>query len=577
MRAPGLVWVGVVLLLFTAAAVSCPVGAAAQLESASCGSPLGPEAERGANHVLQAAADPEYDLIDTVRMSGAQRSGETVLYFGGHLVLVAEVKVDKDSNFTWAVFVRFHSNETGWNSSQIWLSSPDTTVAYPSGVHIRPTAAVWRDRLYVAWDSAGSQQGAPADRLLLMRSVDRNGMADTTRVASDTDPTRSNQHPYLLPLADRLVLAYSTAAGESDPSENHIVVRSFDGSSFAPSEVLSAPDDGWTDGLPLVAGDPAGHLYALWSSSNLLGNGARLLFSRDNMSNWSAPAILADLGLSATGAPAGAFFNGRFIAAYATQNLADVDGPDVEIFWRSLEPATGEWSAASSANPQPSNGDDVGPSFALIGGALYIGWSTNEDFYYSHGSDTDPVYRVFNGTGLGPVVELSVSDDRATDGTPHFVEVGDHLYAHWMWTPPADPGTPRGDSREAIRLANRPPQWYDGLRASYSIRSVSENGSSELFVKVENATGAPATGVFVVRARDGSTHRLEPTADGYVGWAPVEPDTPDLEVLACGKPLPLTYLAPPVAQPPRFLSLGGPVAFAGLMAAAASVRRRLRS
>jgi len=125
------------------------------------------------------------------------------------------------------------------------------------------------------------------------------------------------------------------------------------------------------------------------------------------------------------------------------------------------------------------------------------------------------------------------------DGAPHCLKNGDFLYAHWMWTPPSLPGTPRGDSREAIRLVSRPSQWFDSVQAKYSFGGVSENGSSQLFIELTPLDRVPASARVVARLADGRLYALERGVNRFEVWAPVEPSRPDFEVLGCGVELPL--------------------------------------
>lgn len=564
-------------LLALALAPAPGVGAAPSTDP-TCGTPLGVEAELGANLVLSPGQDPEFDLVDTLRMPGAQRSPETIVSAWGRLVLVAEAKVDKDTNFTWGVFARIHSNLTGWNAAQVWLSSANTSQYYPQGVHIRPSAALWNDRLWVAWDAQGSELGGPNDRMILLRSTDAGGAVDASRRASETDPNRTTQHPNLIATSGGLELAYSTSDGDSGPSDSHIVVRSFDGSQFGPSTPISNLSDGWADALPTLAYDGASRLFAGWTATNATGVSSRLMFAWREAGVWSPPVALAELGHSPSSAPALAAYNGRAYVAFTTDYMLDVNGVDSDVRWRVFDPGSLNWSAAQTVNPEPSNGDDAAPTLTVVGPQLYAGWTTTEDFYYSHGSDSDAVYRTFDGSALGPLVELSDPDDNASDASPHFVRVGAHLYAHWMVTPTPIPGAPRGDAREGVRLVDRPTQWYDGLHASFRFSAVSENGSAHLLVDPSGgASNLPSPVRLVARLPNGEVYPLAPTPGGFAAWVPVDPTQPDFEILACGKPIALAHVpleapAPPPGVPPGYVVALGVAAVAGI--AFAALRRR---
>jgi len=511
--------------------------AAGAPSDATCPAPFGTALEAGAHRFLGNVTDADGGLLDTLLMPGAQRTPATVVAFGGRLALVAEVKVDQGPSFTWGVLVRFYSNDTGWNSAPVWLSSADTAVAYPVGFHVRPTAALWGGSLFVAWTGEGSPAGGPADRIVLVRRVAQDGTVTPWLNGSDTDPRRANQHPFLLPAGDTLYLAYAAGEGEADPAATHIQVRAFDGVAFVASEEITRPPAGWSDELPALAWDGAEAVFAVWTRTNTSGLGAKLMFSARNATAWGPEFEVAPLGHAASANPAAAFFEGRLLVAYATDDATEIVGPDADVRWRSFDPSTAEWSGPSSVNPQPSSGEDSSPAFSLVGGTLYFGWSTTDDFY-SHGSDADPVYRPFEGGALGATVEVAAADDNSSDGPPHVLELAGVTYAHFAWTPPVEPGQPRGDTREAIRVLSRPAAWFDGLAAVYTFEAASENGSTR--VAVTPAASVPESARLTLRLADGSLYPLAREGGKHVAWAPVEPARPDFDVLACGAPIALT-------------------------------------
>ncbi len=502
----------------------------------SCPAPFGSALEVGSHSFLGGGTDPDEAYLDTLLMTGAQRTPARVIGFGDRLALVAEVKVDKDEAFTWGELIRFYSNATGWDTTPVWSSSLDPSEPYPVGFHVRPSAALWGGSLFVAWTAEGSPAGGPTDRLVLVRRVAADGSMDPWVIGSDTDPRRANQHPFLLPAGDTLYLTYAVGEGETDPAATHIAVREFDGTGFSSSQDIARPPAGWSDESPSLAWDGGDGLYAIWSRTNTSGLGATLMFSQRNTSGWGLPVELASVGHAADANAAVAFFGGKLLVAYTTDWAPDISGPDADVHWRSLDPATGLWSDAQSVNPQPSGGDDSGPAFSRVGDLLYVGWSTTDDFY-ARGSDSDPVYRVFDGTQLGPVQQLVPEDDVASDSPPRFVEVGGVTYAHWMWTPPVEPGQPRGDSREALRVVERPIAWFDGVSALYSFDAVSQNGSAHVVVSPTPAGIVPAGARLALRLADGSLYPLVPEGENHVAWAPVDPARPDFDVLACGTPI----------------------------------------
>jgi hypothetical protein len=521
-----------VLALCLAVPLPVPGAAATPDFDASCGSPLGTEAETGANLVLAHAADPEYDLIDTLRMPGAQRSPEVIVSAWGKLVLIAEVKVDQFSNFTWAIFARIHSNVTGWNVTPIWLSSVDTTQDYPVGVHVRPSAAVWNDRLWVIWDAQGSTLGGPTDRLMLLRSIGPDGVADATRVASATDPNRTNEHPVLIATPQAIEIAYSTSDGDVAAGDTHIVERSFNGTGFGPTQAVSNVSDSWADALPAIAADAQGNLYAAWTAVSQTGLSSRVLAAWRHDGLWSNATALAELGHSPSSPPAVAAFLDRVFIAYSTDYFPDLNGTDSEVRWVVFSPVTGTYAPAQTVNPEPSNGDDSGPTLAVVDGKLLVGWTTTEDFYYAAGSDPDAVYRPFDGTAFGPLVVLSDPAVNQSDASPHFVQVGGHLYAHWMMTPPQVSGAPRGDAREGIRLVERPRQWYDDFQVWYSFPTIAENATARILLdRARMGSFVPGDAQLKVRVPSSA---LYPVVNGSA-WVPVNPSAPDFQVLACGK------------------------------------------
>ncbi len=541
----------------------------------SCGTPLGLEAASGANAILAHAEDPEYDTVDALRIPGAQRSPETLVAAWGRLVLVAEAKVDQGVNFTWGVFARIHSNTTGWNTPPIWLSSPDTSQAYPRGVHVRPSAAVFEDRVWVAWDAQGSELGGGSDRMILLRSLDSEGTASPAIRASETSPNATTQHPVLHASAGGLVLAYSTSDGDAAVGDTHIVVRTFDGSAFGPTVAVSDVSDGWSDALPALADDGAGGLVAAWTATNASGSSTRLKFARYSAGSWAGPLAIAELGSSPSSAPAIGMVGGHLFIAYSTTFAPDLDGTDSDVMMTAYDFPSGGFVPAVRVNPEPSNGDDTAPTLARVGDLMYVGWSTDEDFYYAAGADTDAVYRTLDGTTFGPVVTLSDPTLNNSDASPSFVGVGSHVYAHWMVTPPPLPGTPRGDSREAVRLVTRAPQWYDNLTLGYRFAAVSENGSALLQVVLP---GDPSVAGHEILARlpDGALFALEPSPSGPSAWVPLDPATADFELLACGKPVAKERLPSPPTPPPPSLALGLLAVLAVAAVSAAVLAKRAR-
>jgi len=418
-------------------------GAAAPSVDPSCGTPLGLEAANGSNSPLERAGDPEYDAVDALRLPGAQRSPGAVVSAWGRLVLIAEAKVDQGTNFTWGIFARIHSNVTGWNTPAVWLSSPNTTQAYPAGVHVRPSAALFGERVWVAWDAQGSGLGSPGDRMILLRAIDSAGAASPAVRASETSASATTQHAVLHASSDGLVLAYSTSEGDGAVGDTHIVVRTFDGSTFGPTVAISNVSDGLSDALPALADDGAGGLVAAWTATDASGSSTRLMFARYSGGSWAAPLAVAELGSSPSSAPAFGHVGGHLFLAYSTTHAPDLNGTDSDVMVTAYDLGSGGFVPAVRVNPEPSNGDDTAPTLSRVGDLLYVGWSTDEDFYYAAGSDTDAVYRTLDGNAFGPVVSLSDPALNNSDASPRFVGVGSHVYAHWMVTPPPVAGAPR--------------------------------------------------------------------------------------------------------------------------------------
>jgi hypothetical protein len=227
--------------------------------------------------------------------------------------------------------------------------------------------------------------------------------------------------------------------------------------------------------------------------------------------------------------------------------FGDVSGLDSEVRWFVVDTATGAVTGPQTVNPEPTAGEDVLPTLSVLSTGLAVGWSTDEDTAYSHSSDTDPVYRMYNGTAFGPVFEMSDSADIDADGAPSFFEVGGHLYAHWMLTPPQHPGDPRGNSREVVRLVSRPAQWYDNLSLVYSIPQVAENGSAKVHLEADARLEGR---VVLLRLPDGTLFEMVPDGGGRSVWAPVDPSAPDFDVLACGLPADVSPLPPRPPPPP---------------------------
>lgn len=524
-------------------------GAAAPSVDPSCGTPLGLEAANGSNSPLERAGDPEYDAVDALRLPGAQRSPGAVVSAWGRLVLIAEAKVDQGTNFTWGIFARIHSNVTGWNTPAVWLSSPNTTQAYPAGVHVRPSAALFGERVWVAWDAQGSGLGSPGDRMILLRAIDSAGAASPAVRASETSASATTQHAVLHASSDGLVLAYSTSEGDGAVGDTHIVVRTFDGSTFGPTVAISNVSDGLSDALPALADDGAGGLVAAWTATDASGSSTRLMFARYSGGSWAAPRAVAELGSSPSSAPALGHVGGHLFLAYSTTHAPDLNGTDSDVMVTAYDLGSGGFVPAVRVNPEPSNGDDTAPTLSRVGDLLYVGWSTDEDFYYAAGSDTDAVYRTLDGNAFGPVVSLSDPALNNSDASPRFVGVGSHVYAHWMVTPPPVAGAPRGDSREAVRLVTRPAQWYDNLTLGYRFPAVSDNGSALLQVTLPSDPGVAGHEI-LARLPDGTLVALSPGTSGASAWVPLDPAAANFELLACGKPVGAVRLGEPLALAP---------------------------
>jgi hypothetical protein len=555
-------------------AIALAGGEAAAAVDPTCGTPLGTEAEEGANSAIPTDGNPEHAAVDAARMPGAQRSPQVILSAWGRLVLVAEFKVDEGSNFTWAIQARIHSNTTGWDTPAIWLSSPDTSQYYPQGAHIRPSAVFFNDRVWVVWDAQGSALGGPSDRFIAVRSFDRNLTADVMRAASASDPNRTVQHPALVSAGDRMVLAYSTADGDTQPGDTHIEARTFDGSTFGAALRLSNLSDGYGAGLPAMDSDPSGRVFVAWTAANASGESANLQFAWHDGSLWRAPTTLAELGSAGPTGPSVAAFAGRAYVAYSTARIGEVSGTDSEVRMFAFDPDLEAWQGPTTVNPEPTGGDDAAPTLRATAAGLAIGWSTTEDAVYAFTADPDPVYRLFDGTAFGPVIGLANPYDNNSGASPSFVEVGGHLYAHWMLTPPQNPGDPRGNAREVVRLVSRPPQWYDNLTITYRFPQVSDNGSALVAL---SAGGLSLEGRAVaLRLPDGSLHRAAGGREVSV-WAPVNPSAPDFQVLACG--LPVTARAEAAGAPatpisPLFVVAVVLTFAAGALLARAVLRRR---
>jgi hypothetical protein len=174
-----------------------------------------------------------------------------------------------------------------------------------------------------------------------------------------------------------------------------------------------------------------GGLFVGWAAANATGQTSLVMFAWRGPTGWSAPRALAPLGSSGATGPAVAYFEGLFYIAYTTSHLVDLSGSDSEIRWITYDPAADATAGPTTVNPEPTGGDDESPTLTVTPLGLAVGWSTNEDVVYAHSSDPDPVFRTFNGSAFGPVVELSDADDNASDAAPSFVSLGQAVYAHW--------------------------------------------------------------------------------------------------------------------------------------------------
>jgi len=242
-----------------------------------------------------------------------------------------------------------------------------------AGQDRHPAVEVFKGRLVIAWTT--TDPAHPGDDDVLMRTYDGSAFGEVVEVSA-ADNSARDWAVDMAAVGDRLAMAWQWNNRTVRPDDYDTMFRVWDGTGFTGAPIDISVDPSRVDKGPSVAA-VGGAPFVVWES---------------------APS---------PGEPGGIVLQGRSVGP---------EGPSVVVAMTRTD--------SSSSNVQP----DV----VTADGTAYVFWSTNDDGV-KHGSDMDVVYRSYDGSSLGPIVEVSDPNDGGLNET--YVTAclfKGNLYAAWM-------------------------------------------------------------------------------------------------------------------------------------------------
>jgi hypothetical protein len=222
-----------------------------------------------------------------------------------------------------------------------------------------------------------------------------------------------------------------------------VLARSSDGgttwSDPAPLDAAAANDSG-ADLEPALAGDGAGNVVAVWSSTESLGGtgpDADIRFSRssDGGVQWTPAAPLQDNAANDSGsdtspqvASGGA---GTWLAVWTSDDAAGGIGTDADVLFARSSDDGASWTSPAPLHASAANdsGTDQAPQIASDGAGAWVAiWESSEP-----GSDADILAATSSDGGATwsapAAVNAGAANDSAADRAPQIASDG---LGHWL-------------------------------------------------------------------------------------------------------------------------------------------------
>ncbi len=336
--------------------------------------------------------------------------------------------------------------EVGRWSVEDHVSLPDPDAPFntsPRWLNLNAVGATFKGLVHVAWASNDPMHTSGTDLDVLLRAFDPavSTWGDIISVTPGT--TAEDRLPAIAVLGDRLVIAWVTnRPGSGGAGDDDVVLRTYDGAAFSDIVDVSTGDDGakdWSPDLAIVGG----RLVVAWERNNVTErvDDYDVMYAEwDGAAFTTPPVKVSTVPSRVDKSPRVGEVAGRpFVVWESYPGPGGLGGPS--ILGRSM----GAAGASEVVNlTRPGAGPrNVQPALVSAGGVGYVVWTTFDDAL-SHGGDADVVMRSYDGTALGPVVELSdPNDGNASDGHPTACLFQGNIYAAWVRTTGAEAGHPQ--------------------------------------------------------------------------------------------------------------------------------------
>ena len=285
-----------------------------------------------------------------------------------------------------------YASGPGWDACTGW-GSIDGTALLTSlrGVGLPPALHAYGGRLYMAW------KGMERDDTIWWSTFDGTKWAPQQRVPG----VSTSSGVSLASFNGRLYMAWKGSATGNVPFDERIWWTTFDGTAWAPQQVVP---NVWTSVGPRLAVFD-GRLYLAWKGEY---TDQRIWWTSFDGTSWAPQQRIP--GVSTSVGPALAVFNGLLYAAWK-----GMEG-DQGIWWSSFDGTS--WAPQRQI---PGVSSTEGPSLALFNGLLYASW---KGMY----GDQGIWWSSFDGTSWAPQQRIT---GVSTSVGPGLAVFNNTLYASW--------------------------------------------------------------------------------------------------------------------------------------------------
>jgi hypothetical protein len=340
----------------------------------------------------------------------------------------------EDFNETVKYFATLASFDGESWSEPLFLSSPDITKKIRSELNLNPRMAADDDALYVAWASNEPDWTEGMDDDIVFRFTEDGETWSEVIEVSGYYNEGLDKLPRVVPYDERVFFIWETTDRiDSDGPDMDIVMRSWDGSGFGQVLEVTPSGDSLNDHhVDAVASD--GLLYFTWMRrAGEFSNDFEIWGRVFDGADWVTEPFKVSSDASANNEhPCLVTGGGAAFFVWETYDTGSSDPTSIVVRKWTQEAGLGPIQIVSSIT---SKGRDSNPAALWWKDSLYVNW-ISMDQGVTFGSDPDVIYRIgkLRSDGLlhfEPFQEVSDFQDDYRDQKPHMVVYDDILFSIW--------------------------------------------------------------------------------------------------------------------------------------------------